>query len=123
MDFGYGATYHVCPKRKWFASFEKLDESLVSFDNGRICYMEEIDTARIKLSDGMVRKLKDVRYIPQLKNVNSIGALEAQNVLKMFSDSLVVLKGIRHNLCYFKGSAITKKLTASEHLNVNSIRL
>ena len=41
--------------------------------------MEEICTVRIKLSDGMMRKLKDVRYVPQLKNnVILIGALETQ---------------------------------------------
>jgi len=35
-----GATYHVCPKREWFASFEKLDGDLVSFDNGHTCQIE-----------------------------------------------------------------------------------
>ena len=42
----------------------------------------------------------------------------------MFSGSLVVLKGIRcNNLYYLKGSAITKNLTTSEHLEGDSIRL
>ena len=64
------------------------------------CHIEGISTVHIKLSDGMVRELKDVRYVPQLKkNFISIEALEAQglketlgeSVLKMFSGSLVVL--------------------------------
>jgi len=72
--------------------------------------MEGIGTVRIMLSDRMVRMLKDVRYISQLKkNVISIGALEAQGlrgthgegILKIFSDSLVVLKGIRCNNLYY----------------------
>ena len=33
----------------------------------RSCHMEGIDTVLVKMFDGMVRKLKDVRYISQLK--------------------------------------------------------
>ena len=78
MDFGYGATYHVCPKKEWFASFEKLDEDLVSLRDGHTCQIEEIGTIRIKLFDRMIRELKDVRYVPQLnKNLISIVALQA----------------------------------------------
>ena len=80
----------------------------------------------------MIRELKDVRYIPQLKkNLISVGALEAQGlrdtigkgVLKI-SGSLIVLKGIRHNnLYYLKDSAVTENLAASKHLEDDSIRL
>ena len=70
---------HAHPKREWFANFEKLDGGLISFSDGHTCHMEEICTVRIKLSDGMMRKLKDVRYVSQLKNnVILIGALETQ---------------------------------------------
>ena len=51
----------------------------MSFDDSHTCHMEEICTVPIKLSDEMMRKLKDVRRVPQLKNnVILIGALEAQ---------------------------------------------
>ena len=43
-------------KREWLASFEKCDEGLVLFDDGHICHMKEICTARIKLSDEMVKE-------------------------------------------------------------------
>ena len=96
------ATYHVCPTREWFASFKKLDGGLVSFGDGLTCHIEGIRTILIKIFDGTVRKLY-VRYVPQLKkNIILVGALEAQglketlgkDILKMFSESLVVLKGI-----------------------------
>ena len=54
--------------------------------------------------DGMVRKLKEVKYVPQLKkNLISVGALQIlglkvsirDGVLKMTKSSMVVLKGIR----------------------------
>ena len=53
-----------------------------------------------------------MRYVPQTKNLISVRAFEAQglkgtfgeDVLKISSGSLVVLKGIRHNnLYYLKG--------------------
>ena len=61
-----------------------------------------------------------------------VGALEAQSlkrtlgegIIKMFSGSLVVLKGIRYNnLYYLKGNAVTGDLAASEHLDENFTRL
>ena len=93
--------------------------------------MEEICTVRIKLSE-IVRKLKDVRYVPQLKkNLISVGALETlglrgtlgESVLKIFSGSLVVLKGIQHSFYYLKSSTVTKNLALLEHLDDNSTRL
>jgi len=127
-----GVTYHACSEREWFASFKKLDGGLMSFDDSHTCHMEEIGTIRIKMSDVMLKKLKDVRYVPQLKkNVISIGALDkglrealGEGILKMFNNSLVVLKGIRHNnLYYLKGNAVIDNLTTSERLDDDSTRL
>ena len=47
-------------------------------DDDHQCNMEEICTVLIKMFDGMVRELKDVRYVPQLKmNLISVSALKA----------------------------------------------
>ena len=35
------------------------------------CIMKGIGTVHIKIFDGMVRELKDVRYVPQLKGILS----------------------------------------------------
>jgi len=79
--------------------------------------MEEIGTVQIKMFDGMVRELKEVRYIPQLKrNFISVGILKTlglevsirDGILKMTKGSMVVLKGVRrNNLYYLKGSIVT----------------
>ena len=83
------------------------------------CRVERICTNLIRMFDGMIRELKDVRYVPQLKkNLISIGALEAQDlkrtlgysVLKMLKGSMVFLKGvIQNNMHYLKGSTMTCK--------------
>jgi len=68
--------------------------------------------------EGVVRELKDVRYVSQLKkNLISVGALKVlglevsirYRVFKMIKGSMVVLKGARpNNLYYLKGSTVTK---------------
>ena len=79
--------------------------------------VEGMSTICIKMVDGIVRELKEVRYVPQLKkNLISIGALEAlgleisirDGVLKMIKGSMGVMKGVRRdNLYYLKGSTVT----------------
>jgi len=40
--------------------------------------MKDIGTVQIKMFDGMVRELEEVRYVPQVKKyLISVGALEA----------------------------------------------
>jgi len=105
----------------------------VTFGDGHTCQIEGICIVHIKLFDEMIRKLNDVRYVPQLKkNLISVGVLEAQGVretigegvLKMPSGSLVVLKGNRgNNLYYLNGSAVIENLATLGHLKDNSIRL
>ena len=67
------------------------------------CNIEGMGTVCIKMFDRIVRELKEVRYVPQLKrNLISVGALEAlglvisirDGVLKMIKGSMVVIKGI-----------------------------
>jgi len=74
----------------------------VSFSDGHTCQIEMTGTVRNKLSDGMVRELKDMRYVSQLKkNFILVGALEAhdlrttlgEGILKVSSGLLVVLRG------------------------------
>jgi len=97
------ATYHVCPNRDWFSSFKKLDGYSVVMGDDRPCHMEGIGIVLVKMFDGMVRELKNVRYVPQLKrNLISVSALKAlglkvsirDGVLKMVKGLMVVLKGV-----------------------------
>ena len=61
------ATYHMCSNRDWFSSFEKVDWCSVIMGDDRPCNMEGIRTVQIKMFDGMIRELKEVRYVPELK--------------------------------------------------------
>ena len=109
-----GAIYHMCPNRDWFSSFENLDGRFAVMGDDHSRNVEGIGTVRIKMDDDIVRELKEVRYVPQLKrNLISVGALKAlglvvsirDGVLKMTKGSVVVMKGDRqNNLYYMKGS-------------------
>ena len=50
-----------------FSSFEKLDGCNTVMGDDHPCNIEGIGTVRIKMVDGIVRELKEVRYVPQLK--------------------------------------------------------
>ena len=87
------------------------------------CNIEGMGTVRIKMDDGILRELKEVRYVPQLKrNLISVGALKAlgmvisvrDGILKMIKGSMVMMKGVRwDNLYYLKGSTVTGQVETS----------
>ena len=53
--------------REWFSSLEKLDSGIVIMRNDVACQMVGISTIRIKMFDGVVKDLTDVRYVPHMK--------------------------------------------------------
>ena len=61
-----GSTYHICPRRELFASFEELDGGLTSMGDDHTCRLFDKGTVRIKMYNGTMRELKEVRYIPTI---------------------------------------------------------
>ena len=57
-------TYHVCPNMTWFSSFEKLDGCFTVVSDDHQCNVKGMITVRIKMFDGIIRELKEVRYVP-----------------------------------------------------------
>ncbi|KAH9656608.1 hypothetical protein KPL70_022746 [Citrus sinensis] len=108
-----GATYHLCPIKEWFTDFCNLESDAVVMGNDQPCRTMGIGTIRLKIFDGMVRELKEVRFVPVLKkNLISVGALEAKGykvaiedgIMKFTHGVMVILQGVRcHNLYYLKG--------------------
>ena len=97
--------------------------ALLSWGDDHPCNMEGIGTVYIKMFDGIVRELKKVRYVPQLKrNLIFVGSLKAldlevsigDSVLKMTRGLMVILKGVRrNNLYYLKSSTVIGQVTTS----------
>ncbi|CAL9031518.1 unnamed protein product [Prunus brigantina] len=52
-----GCTYHMCPIREWFSSFEELDCGVVLMGNNNACKTQGIGKICLKMHDGTVREL------------------------------------------------------------------
>ena len=85
------------------------------------CQMVGICIVRIKMFDGVIRDLTDVRYILQMKNIILVGVVKPKElkvtlenkILKVTRGSMVMMKRIRDkNLYYLKGNTVTGSLTA-----------
>ena len=84
--------------------------------NDEACKVVGIDTIRIKMYDGFIRTLTDVRHVPKLKkNLISLGTLDSNGctykaeggVLRISKGALVVMKGKKINGLYtLKGSTV-----------------
>lgn len=49
--------------------------------NNVVCHVKGIGSVRLKMKDGSVKRIHDVRYIPEVKrNLISLGSLERKAV-------------------------------------------
>ncbi|XP_071741174.1 uncharacterized mitochondrial protein AtMg00300-like [Rutidosis leptorrhynchoides] len=104
----------MCPIRDWFTTYQEINGGKVLMGNDLPCKVVGIGTVQIKMYDGTVRTLTDVRHVPKLrKNLIFLGTLDSigceyrarGGVLKVSRGALVVMKGERCNL--LKGSTVT----------------
>ncbi|KAG8474336.1 hypothetical protein CXB51_034001 [Gossypium anomalum] len=99
-----GCTFHMSPKWDWFTSYEIVSEGVVLMGNNASCKIIGVGTIKVKMFDGVVRTLSDVRHVLELKrNLISLSTLDSKGyrhtpesgVLKISKGSLVVMKGQR----------------------------
>ncbi|GJR29297.1 retrovirus-related pol polyprotein from transposon TNT 1-94 [Tanacetum coccineum] len=109
-------SHHITPHREWFSNFEKHEEVVYTADQNPLT-THGIGSVRLQNEDGTIVTLKGVRYLPKLKkNLISVGILESKGfevrakdgVMKIISNILVVMKGIRkiNNTYHYKGRTI-----------------
>ncbi|KAG2687294.1 hypothetical protein I3760_09G044700 [Carya illinoinensis] len=105
-----GCTYHMCPNRDWFTDFTKIDGGAVLMGNDSACKTQGIGSIRLKLHDGSVKTLTEVRYVLDLrKNLISLGSLDSKGfriaiedgTLKVLMRVQVAMKGFRRGNLYF----------------------
>ncbi|KAH9803321.1 hypothetical protein KPL71_001718 [Citrus sinensis] len=126
-----GATYHLCPNKEWFTDFRNLESGAVVMGNDKPCRTIGIGTIRLKMFDGMVRELKEVRFVPEIKkNLISVGALEAKGykvtiedgTMKFTHGVMVILQGVRrHNLYYLKGGTTDEANVVEAHSDTTKL--
>ncbi|KAH9750986.1 hypothetical protein KPL71_014098 [Citrus sinensis] len=126
-----GATYHLCPIKEWFTNFRNLESGAIVMGNDQPCRTMGIGTIRLKMFDGMIRELKDVRFVLALKkNLISVGALEAKgykvtiedDIMKFTHKAMVILQGVRrHNMYYLKRGTIDEANVVEAHSDTTKL--
>lgn len=113
-------SYHMCPHRQWFATYEPLNGGSVSMGNNTKCRVVGIGTIRFKLFDGIIRTLTNVCHVVGLtKNLISFKVLDWKGYkfvthryqMKVFRGSLCVMKALTtpdtDDLYFLQGSLLT----------------
>lgn len=88
-----GCSFHTCPHKRWFCEITKSCLGSVLPGNDEICPVEGIGKIKIRLHDGSVRVLTDVRYIPGLKrNLISLGTLEEKGCIFKSDNGVITVE-------------------------------
>ena len=115
-----GCTYHMCPHKDWFSTYDPVDSTIVHMGNNAQCNVIGIGTVKIKTHDGVLRTLSNAHHVPDLKrNLISLGTLESKRckysaeggVLKVSKGSWILLKGLRHGSLYVLQASTTTGYT------------
>ncbi|CAL2259854.1 unnamed protein product [Prunus armeniaca] len=97
-----GCTFHMCAVREWFDTYKKVSNGEVLMGDDSSCPVKGIGTVQIRMFDGMIRVLGNVRYVPRLrKNLISLGTLDEAGYgyeskkrrVRVAKGSLVVMRG------------------------------
>jgi transposase InsO family protein len=123
-------SFHLCPNQDWFASYKNTDGTVL-MGNDMACKIVGIGTIKVKMYDGIVRTLTEVRHVPELKkNLISTGALDTNGckivqeneVIKVIRGALVVMKGSKvGNLYHLAGETVTGEAAVSTSADSDAI--
>jgi len=73
-----GCSYHICPQRDWFVTYQPIDGGTVLMGNNMPCKTIGIGSIKIRMHDSIVGTLSNVRHVPDLKkNLISLGTLNS----------------------------------------------
>ncbi|KAH9803501.1 hypothetical protein KPL71_001790 [Citrus sinensis] len=107
-----GCTFHMCPNRNYFTSYQSCDSGMVLMGNNSICKVVGIGTVSLKMFDGVVREITQVRHVPDLKrNLISVGMLDQMGCI----GSMVIMKGNKNNGLYvLNGQTVIGEASVTE---------
>ena len=118
-------SFYVTPNKDWFDTYRSINYGIVTMGNGAHCKITGIGNIRIKMFDGVVGMLCDVRHVPEVKkNLISLGTLDSNGygykfkggVIKVTKSAMVVMKEqINSNNIYkLLGSIVVAGITFVE---------
>ena len=95
-------SYHMTPNQDWFNTYRLVNCASILMGNDASCKAVGIGNIIIKMFDGVVRMLCDVRHVPNLrKNLISLGTLDCNGfsykstnrVMNVSKGVMIVMKG------------------------------
>lgn len=70
--------FHRCSRRDWFTTYESVNDGSVLVWNDMACEIVGISSINIKIYNGTISTLSNVRHIPYLrKNLISLDILDS----------------------------------------------
>ena len=93
----------MCPFGSYFNEYQEFDSGRVIMGNNSICKIIGIEDVSLKLHDGSIRVIKQVKHVPDLKrNLISLGMLDQigcrirleSGQLSVLNCSNLVMKGL-----------------------------
>lgn len=99
-----GCSFHMTWNKDWFDSYKSGDFGFVYMGNDKACAITGKGQIKIRMYNGVVRTLCDVRHVPELKkNLISLGTLHGngfgyktkKDCIAVSKDGLIVMKGER----------------------------
>ncbi|KAG8486047.1 hypothetical protein CXB51_019338 [Gossypium anomalum] len=115
-----GCSFHMCPNKEWFSTYSSVEGGVVCMGNDSSSKVIGIGTVKIRIHNGTIRTLSDVRYVPNLrKNLISLSILDLKGCriniessdIKVSRGALVLLKGKRTSSLYIlEGSTMTGEI-------------
>ncbi|KAH9745518.1 hypothetical protein KPL70_004102 [Citrus sinensis] len=112
-----GATWHMTSQREWFHTYEPILGGSVYMGNDHALEIADIGTIKIKMFDGIICTIEEVRHVNGLKkNLLSLGQMDSHGykthveneIMKIVKGALVLLKAekIGANLFILKGEIL-----------------
>ncbi|KAH9651797.1 Integrase catalytic domain-containing protein [Citrus sinensis] len=112
-----GATWHMTSRREWFHTYEPISGGSVYMGNDHALEIAGIGTIKIKMFDGTIRTIGEVRHVNGLKkNLLSLGQIDnhgckthvENGIMKIVKAALVLMKAekIGANLFMLKGETL-----------------
>ncbi|CAA0834067.1 Probable prolyl 4-hydroxylase 11 [Striga hermonthica] len=94
-------SYHITPNREGFATYEPGNSGSVFLDDDRCCGIVGIGDVKIKMYDGTVRTLCDVRHKLK-KNLISLGTLHKNGFIPKADEDRETIKIVKGALTVIK---------------------
>ena len=61
-----GCSFHMCPNKSWFYDMREASGSVL-LGNNHVCNVRGIGMVKLKMHDGSIKMLSEVRYILEVK--------------------------------------------------------